>query len=150
MLALAQVTVWYWVAFTIVVLVLLGLDLGVFHSRSKIVSFKEALVWTGIWFLLALLFHACFSGFSETSSEGTPPWHGSWWPPGADRPIVDRHTLMVLYSPQIEEAKDFFRRLRWILEQDEEANQDVVLGASGRVPMNYRQRFRLWNPPARG
>jgi hypothetical protein len=33
----------------------------------------------------------------------------------------------VLYSPQIEEAKDFFRCLRWVLEQDEDANQDVVL-----------------------
>lgn len=76
---------------------------------------------------LATLFHNCFKGFSETASEGTPPWYGSWSPPGAARPIVDRHTLIVLYTPQIEEAKDFFRRLRWILEQDEDANQDVVL-----------------------
>src|SRR5881394_4011870 len=45
----------------------------------------------------------------------------------AVRPIVDRHTLIVLYSPQVEEAKDFFRRLRWVLEQDEDANQDVGL-----------------------
>ena len=78
-------------------------------------------------FLLARLFHVCFAGFSEAASEGTPPWYGSWSPPGAVRAIVDRHTLIVLYSPQIEQAKDFFRRLRWILEQDEEANQDVVL-----------------------
>jgi hypothetical protein len=78
-------------------------------------------------FHLARLFHACFEGFSESASEGNPPWYGSWSPPGAVRPIVDRHTLIVLYSPQIEEAKDFFRRLRWVLEQDEDANQDVVL-----------------------
>jgi len=77
--------------------------------------------------LLANLFHACFAGFSEAASEGTPPWYGSWSPPDAVRPIVDRHTLIVLYSPQVEEAKDFFRRLRWVLEQDEDANQDVVL-----------------------
>ena len=37
---------------------------------------------------------------------------------GATQPIVDRHTLMVLYTPQIEEAKDFFRQLRWILERN--------------------------------
>src|SRR5258707_15425441 len=78
-------------------------------------------------FLLARLFHACFAGFSEAASEGTPPWHGSWSPPGAVRPIVDRHTLIVLYSPQVEEAKDFFCRLRWGFEQDEDAKQDVVL-----------------------
>ena len=78
-------------------------------------------------FLLARLFHKCFAGFSETASEGNPPWYGSWAPPGANRPIVDRHTLIVLYAPQIEEAKDFFRHLRWILERKETANQDVVL-----------------------
>jgi hypothetical protein len=77
--------------------------------------------------LLADLFHDCFAGFSETAGEGHPPWYGSWLPPGASRPVVDRHTLMVLYAPQIEEAKEFFRRLRWLLEQDKEANQDVIL-----------------------
>ena len=77
--------------------------------------------------LLSDLFLDCFAGFSENASEGHPPWYGSWSPLGADRPIVDRHTLIVLYSPQTEQAKDFFRRLRWILEQDEQANQDVVL-----------------------
>ena len=78
-------------------------------------------------FLLARLFHECFAGFSETASEGNPPWYGSWAPPGSRRPIVDRHTLIVLYAPQIEEAKDFFGQLRWILERKETANQDVVL-----------------------
>jgi hypothetical protein len=77
--------------------------------------------------LLADLFHACMGGYSETSAENHPPWYGSWAPPGTVRPIVDRHTLMVLYTPQIEEAKDFFRQLRWILEQEQVANQDVVL-----------------------
>jgi hypothetical protein len=77
--------------------------------------------------LLADLFHACVGGYTEASSEGNPPFYGSWLPPGAVRPIVDRHTLMVLYTPQIEEAKDFFRQLRWILEQKHVANQDVVL-----------------------
>lgn len=77
--------------------------------------------------LLADLFHACCGGFTEASVEGHPPWYGSWLPRGAKQPIVDRHTLMVLYTPQTEEAKDFFRRLRWILEQKQVANQDVVL-----------------------
>jgi hypothetical protein len=78
-------------------------------------------------YLLNDLFHECFAGFTETSSEGHPPWYGSWAPPGAARPIIDRHTLMVLYTPQIEEAKDFFRQLRWILERKHVANQEVVL-----------------------
>jgi hypothetical protein len=77
--------------------------------------------------LLTGLFHACFGGYSETSTEGQPPWYGSWLPAGAKRPIIDRHTLIVLYSPQTDGAKYFFSRLRWILEQKEVANQEVVL-----------------------
>jgi hypothetical protein len=77
--------------------------------------------------LLAQLFHACFGGYTEASAEGYPSFYGSWLPPGTEQPIIDRHTLMVLYAPQIEEAKDFFRQLRWILEQKQVANQDVVL-----------------------
>jgi hypothetical protein len=77
--------------------------------------------------LLAELFHACCAGYTEASAEGHPPWFGSWAPPGAARPVIDRHTLMVVYTPQTEEGKDFFRQLRWILEQKQVANQEVVL-----------------------
>lgn len=77
--------------------------------------------------LLGRRFHACFAGYSETSSEGCPPWFGSWSPPGTSEPIIDRHTLIVVYSPQVEEAKIFFCRLRWILEQRQVAEQQVVL-----------------------
>src|SRR5437763_13602799 len=54
--------------------------------------------------LLTALFHACAAGFTQTSAEGGPPFHGSWLPPGATEPFVDRHTVMILYTPQIEEA----------------------------------------------
>src|ERR1700732_392864 len=57
--------------------------------------------------LLGELFHACCGGYTEASAEGHPPFYGSWLPPGAEHPIVDRHTLMVLYTPQTERAKDF-------------------------------------------
>jgi hypothetical protein len=40
---------------------------------------------------------------------------------------VDRHTTLVVYTPQVEEAKDFFRQLRWVLEQRHIAGQEVVL-----------------------
>ena len=58
--------------------------------------------------LLAKVFHNCFAGFSESASEGNPPWYGSWSPPGSDRPIVDRHTLIVIYSPQVEDQRTSF------------------------------------------
>jgi hypothetical protein len=78
-------------------------------------------------YLLSDLFHECMDGFTESSAEGHPPWYGSWVPPGTVRPVIDRHTLMVVYTPQLDEAKDFFRQLRWVLEQKHVANQDVVL-----------------------
>ena len=48
--------VWMWVAFNVFVLVMLAVDLGVVHRRAHEVSLKEALVWSGIWIALSLLF----------------------------------------------------------------------------------------------
>ena len=48
--------VWMWVAFNVFVLLMLAVDLGVVHRRSHEVTLKEALVWSGIWIALALLF----------------------------------------------------------------------------------------------
>lgn len=46
-----------WVAFNAFVLIMLALDLGVFHRKAHEVSIKEALTWTGIWIALAMLFN---------------------------------------------------------------------------------------------
>ena len=62
-------------------------------------------------YLLTDIFHACMKGYSETTSDSQLPWYGSWVPEGTDRPVIDRHTLIVLYTPQIEEAKDFFSQV---------------------------------------
>lgn len=48
---------WLWVGFNAVVLILLALDLGVFHKRSKEIGIKEALLWTCFWVFLAFLFN---------------------------------------------------------------------------------------------
>lgn len=56
MLGLIQITPWHWAGFVVCVLVFLAMDLGVFHRKSRIVTFGEALAWTGIWFALAMLF----------------------------------------------------------------------------------------------
>jgi tellurite resistance protein TerC len=45
-----------WVAFGAIVLVMLVLDLGVFHKKAHSVSVREALIWTGVWVSLALAF----------------------------------------------------------------------------------------------
>ncbi len=48
---------WHWLAFIGFVLLVLALDLGVFHRQSREVSLKEASVWTGVWFALAAGFN---------------------------------------------------------------------------------------------
>ncbi len=49
-------SIWYWVGFIAVVLVLLALDLGVFHKKDEPVPAREALAWVAVWVTLALLF----------------------------------------------------------------------------------------------
>jgi tellurite resistance protein TerC len=46
-----------WIGFNVFVVLMLILDLGVFHRKSKEISVKEALAWTGIWVFLAFLFN---------------------------------------------------------------------------------------------
>lgn len=47
----------FWLIFNVFVLIMLALDLGVFHRKSHEVSVKEALTWTFIWVFLALIFN---------------------------------------------------------------------------------------------
>lgn len=48
---------WFYAAFTLFVLLLLALDLGVFHRKAHEVSFKEAATWSVVWITLAMLFN---------------------------------------------------------------------------------------------
>src|SRR5215813_15543440 len=48
---------WTWVGFILFVLSMLALDLGVFHRKSHEVTIREALAWSGVWIILALLFN---------------------------------------------------------------------------------------------
>ena len=47
-----------WILFGLFVVVMMALDLGVFHRKAHEVKFKEALAWTTAWVLLALCFNA--------------------------------------------------------------------------------------------
>ncbi|MFE8599314.1 TerC family protein [Archangium violaceum] len=46
-----------WAGFILFVLLMLALDLGVFHRKTHEVKFKEALTWSGVWISLALVFN---------------------------------------------------------------------------------------------
>jgi tellurite resistance protein TerC len=46
-----------WFAFNVFVVVMLALDLGVFHRKAHVIGIRESLVWSAVWIVLALLFN---------------------------------------------------------------------------------------------
>ena len=47
---------WHWLGFVLLVLVMLALDLGVFHRRPRAVNVKQALGWSLVWVGLSAAF----------------------------------------------------------------------------------------------
>lgn len=56
---------WFYAGFTLFVLAMLALDLGVFHKKAHEVTFKEASIWTTVWISLALIFNYLFYLYSQ-------------------------------------------------------------------------------------
>jgi tellurite resistance protein TerC len=54
-----------WLMFVAFVLVLLALDLGVFHRRAHVVGFREAVGWSVVWLSLGLAFSGVVYGCYE-------------------------------------------------------------------------------------
>ncbi len=57
----------FWIVFSVVVLGMIAIDLGVFSRKSHVVSFKEALSWTTAWAVLA----SCFGVWIWNSQGAT-------------------------------------------------------------------------------
>lgn len=52
-----DIPIWVWISFTAFVLVLLCLDLTVFHRKAHVVSVREAAIWYVVWVSLAAFFY---------------------------------------------------------------------------------------------
>jgi tellurite resistance protein TerC len=48
---------WPWAAFILFIFFLLALDLGIFHRKTRTIAFKEALILSGVWIGVALIFN---------------------------------------------------------------------------------------------
>jgi tellurite resistance protein TerC len=48
---------WFYTAFMGLVLLLLAVDLGIFHREAHEVSFREAAIWSAVWVALAIAFN---------------------------------------------------------------------------------------------
>jgi len=57
---------WFYLGFTLFVLAMLALDLGVFHRRAHTVSVREAARWSAMWIALALVFNVLFYRYAAS------------------------------------------------------------------------------------
>lgn len=87
------------------------------------------------------LFQVCCGGCSQSTLEGFPPWSGSWLPEHTAEPIVDHHILVIVYTLQDAEAVACMRQLKWLLQQDHVAAQEVVL--IEQVPVQFVEAAEL-------
>jgi hypothetical protein len=91
--------------------------------------------------LLHDLLDQCFGGFSQSNLQGFPPWTGSWRPIGAAESVVDQHIHLVVYALQDTESVGFMRRLKWALQQEHVAAQQIVL--IEQVPVQFVEAAEL-------
>src|SRR4029077_13877062 len=75
MLAAIHFTSWHWTGFVVFVLIMLAIDLGVVNRSAHVIKFREALLWTSIWFCLAMLFGLLLHFHPQT--EPPPATHAS-------------------------------------------------------------------------
>src|SRR5262245_9240263 len=61
---------WFYIGFTVFVLIMLALDLGVFHRKEHVVSMREAARWSVVWITLSLLFN--FALYQYAAAKFTP------------------------------------------------------------------------------
>ena len=61
--------VWLWVGFTLFIVVMLAVDLGLFQRRPHVIRMKEALAWFAFWTGLALLFNVGVILFHQRGVE---------------------------------------------------------------------------------
>lgn len=67
--------IWIWIAFIGFVLLMLALDLGVFHRKAHVVGLREAALWSSVWIALGLAFSVFvyFAYESKLLGLGTGP-----------------------------------------------------------------------------
>jgi tellurite resistance protein TerC len=67
---------WFYAGFTLFVLLVLALDLGVFHREAHEVSVREAAAWSVVWVALALAFNYLFYRYAAWRLPQVPELAG--------------------------------------------------------------------------
>jgi tellurite resistance protein TerC len=90
---------WIWAGFVLFVLLMLALDLGVFHRKAHVVGVREALGWSAVWIALALAFAVfVYHGYeSQWLGLGTAPDAVDRGPGFPDGRVNDGRTAVMKY-----------------------------------------------------
>ena len=51
-------TTWLWAGFSVFILLMLSLDLGLLNRKAHAIKYREAAIWSGVWVTLAMMFAA--------------------------------------------------------------------------------------------
>lgn len=121
---------WIWLGFILFVLLLLALDLGVFHRKAHVVRTKEALAWSAVWISLGL----AFSVFVYAGYEGH--WMGLGVTPDAvDGRVNDGASATLKYLTGYVVEKSLSVDNVFVI---------AIIFAFLRVPALYQHRVLFW------
>ena len=57
---------WLWVGFSVFILTMLSLDLGLFNRKAHTIKYREAWIWSAVWVTLAMIFAALVFHYQGT------------------------------------------------------------------------------------
>jgi tellurite resistance protein TerC len=138
MLAAIHFTWWHWIGFVIFVLILLAIDLGVVNRSAHIIKFREALLWTSIWFCLAMLFALLLHIHPQTEPVPSTPHSSVTNAPSHAASGAAK-------APQHREALEFLTG--YLIELSLSMDNVFVIAlifAYFRIPPEYQHRVLFW------
>lgn len=122
---------WFYLGFTLFVLGMLALDLGVFHKEAHEVSVKEASIWTGVWISLALVFNYLFYLYAG--------WRFS---------TDDRYLSIAGFDPDLQAKTTALEFLTGFVVEKALAVDNIfifaVVFAYFQIPKKYQHRVLFW------
>ena len=126
-----------WIVFLVFILILLALDLGVFHRKAHIISVREALTWTVIWIATAM----AFAGFVYFGYEH------NWLELGLVPDPVNRSAAFP--DGQVNDARAAFLKFvtGYIVELSLSADNVFVIAmlfSYFAIPRMYQHRVLFW------
>ena len=126
-----------WIGFLLFILLLLALDLGVFHRRAHVISVREALTWTVIWIVTAL----AFAGFVYVGYEH------HWLGLGLEPDPVERSVLHP--DGHVNDARSALLKFLtgYVVELSLSADNVFVIAmlfSSFGIPRMYQHRVLFW------